>query len=196
MKRATITALTVASGVLLASAVHAGTPSAQMLANTCAGCHGPNGISNGPAIPNLASISRDYFIDAMKAYAANERAASIMGRIARGYSDNEIKSMAGYFSALKFTSAKQKFNAAQAKKGSKLHKKYCEKCHEDGGRSSEDDAGILAGQWKPYLKYTMQDFLAGKRAMPKKMKKRVDKMVKEKGKNSLAIVNEFYASQK
>ncbi len=187
--------LTIAFGMFVTSFANAETPSAQMLSNTCVGCHGAGGISNGPAIPSIAGSSESYFVDVMTEYAKDERASTIMGRIARGYTDDEIKTMGGYFSKQKIVGAKQEFDAEKAKKGKKLHKKYCEKCHEDGGTSAEDDSGILAGQWKPYLEYTMADFHAGTRNMPKKMKKKVKKMIKKKGKDAESILNEYYASQ-
>jgi len=180
---------------LFASYAQAETPSAEMLANTCVGCHGPKGVSQGPATPSIASFSKDYIIDAMNEYAKNERASTIMGRIARGYSEKEIELLASYFPKQKLVSAKQKVDSKKAKQGAALHKKYCEKCHEDNGRSAEDDAGVLAGQWKPYLTYTMHDFLSGNREMTKKMKGRVNKMIKAKGKKSLSALNEFYANQ-
>ena len=45
-------------------------PSAAAMANTCAGCHGTNGQSVGPASPNLAGMSAAYFIDSMNAFKA------------------------------------------------------------------------------------------------------------------------------
>ena len=87
----------------------------------------------------------------------------------------QVKAIAEFFSKQKFVQAKdQEFDAKLAKKGAKLHDKYCEKCHADGGTSSEDDAGILAGQWVPYLRYTLADMQVGKSHVPKKMKKKLN----------------------
>lgn len=172
-----------------------GIPSATMLANTCAGCHGTNGSSAGPASPTIAGISMDYFIETMEAYQSGERPSTIMGRIAKGYSEKEIELMANYFSKQPFVRQPQEYDAKQAKLGKKLHKKYCEKCHEDGGRSSEDDAGILAGQWQAYLRFNLQDFTSGKRPMEKKMKKRLDKVAKAHGQTGIDALINYYASQ-
>ena len=132
---------------------------AAMLANACAACHGPQGSSQGPATPSIAGISVEYFIDAMEAFKEDERPATVMNRIARGYSEQQIELMAKYFSSKPMIVTAQPFDSALAKKGAALHKTHCEKCHEDGGRSSDDDAGILAGQKTPYLRYTMQDII-------------------------------------
>ncbi len=188
--------LLIAGSVALAAPVFAQTPSAAMLGNTCAGCHGTNGNSNGPATPTIAGISSEYFIDAMNEYKSGERPSTIMSRIAKGYTEEEIKAMAGFFAKQKMQRKDQKVDAAMAKKGMKMHEKYCEKCHEDGGRSSEDDAGILAGQWTPYLRYTMKDFLDGKREMPKKMKKKVEQLKARGGDGAFDALMHFYGSQK
>ncbi len=169
--------------------------SAQMLAAQCDGCHGPNGASAGPAIPNIGGISKDYMIEVMKGFKAGEVPATIMGRIAKGYTDDEIAKLAEHYAKLKWVPAKQPFDAKLAKEGAKLHDKYCEKCHEDGGRKAEEDAAILAGQWVPYLQFTMADFLSGRREMTKKMKKKVNKLIKAKGEKGLHAIVHFYASQ-
>lgn len=187
--------LLIAGSVALVAPAFAETPSAAMLGNTCAGCHGTNGNSHGPATPTIAGISSEYFIDAMNAYKNGERPSTIMTRIAKGYTEEEIKAMAGFFSKQKMNRPAQQVDAAMAKKGMKMHEKYCEKCHEDGGRSSEDDAGMLAGQWTPYLHYTMKDFLDGKREMPKKMKKKVEDLKARGGDAAFDALMQFYASQ-
>lgn len=189
-----IQGIVLAGGVALTGVAFAETPSASMLANSCAGCHGTNGSSVGPASPTIAGISVDYFIETMDAYKSGTRPSTIMTRIAKGYTEEEVKLMAKFFAKQPFVRQPQKHDPALAKKGAKLHKKYCEKCHEDGGRSSEDDAGILAGQWLPYVRYTMEDFTSGNRKMMKKMKKKMDKMDKDVGKEGVEQLMHYYGS--
>jgi len=142
-------------------------------------------------------MSTEYFMEAMEEYKSGVRPSTIMGRIAKGYSEEEFQLMAGYFSKQVFNRDKdQKIDAKMAERGAKLHKKYCEKCHEDGGRSSEDDAGILAGQWMPYLQYTMTDYLSGNREMTKKMKKRVNELKEKKGDKGFEELFHYYGSLK
>lgn len=181
--------------VVFSNTIIAATPSASMLANTCAGCHGTNGSSVGPASPTIAGISHDYFIETMEAYKSGERPSTIMTRIAKGYTEEEIKLMAGFFSKQKFIRQSQRFDDKKARTGKKLHKKYCEKCHEEGGRSAEDDAGILAGQWIPYLRFTMEDFNNGSRSMEKKMKKKMKALNKSHGTKGVDALIHYYASQ-
>ncbi|WP_455199328.1 c-type cytochrome [Kaarinaea lacus] len=170
------------------------TPSMTMLAYTCAGCHGVNGSSIGPATPTIAGMSRDFFIETMEAYQSGERPSTIMSRIAKGYTKKEVELLADYFSKQSFVRKAQKFDDKKAVFGKKLHKKYCEKCHEDEGRSAEDDAGILAGQWEPFLRFTMKDFTSGKRPMEKKMKKRMTKLDEAHGEAGVDALIHYYAS--
>jgi len=189
--------LIVLGGLSVSGNSLAGTASALDLANTCAGCHGIDGNSNGPAIPTLAGASAEYFTESMLNYQDPEgRASTIMSRIAKGYSEDEIKLMANYFAKQEMVRQQQVFDPKSAKAGAKLHKKYCEKCHEDGGRSAEDDSGVMAGQWMEYLTFTMVDFRNGDREMTKKMKKKVQKLEKEKGGEAFKQLINYYGSQK
>lgn len=166
-----------------------------MLAYTCAGCHAPDGASVGPATPVIAGISKDYFIELMEGFAKGDVPSTIMGRIAQGYTKEEVVQMADFFGSKPFVKAKQDFDKSLVKKGAKLHDKYCEKCHAEGGTLAEDDSGILAGQWTPYLKWSMDDFIAGHREMTKKMKKKVTKMREKEGDKGFTALLNYYASQ-
>ena len=198
MKRSTLlqTAL-LACGLSFSATSFAGASGA-MLGNTCAGCHGTNGVSNGPASPSLAGLDYDYMVDAMKQFKAGERRSTIMTRIAKGYNDEEIEAMSKFFADKKYVMASQESDATAAKRGKKLHQKYCKNCHGDTGVSEDkdDDSGMLAGQWKPYLNYTFADYQAGEREMGKKMKKKFKSLHKKAGDKGVADLLEFYASQK
>lgn len=197
MKRATAVKTALAASILaLSASVYAGGPSAEMLANTCAGCHGTNGVSVGPATPSIAGISQAYFNDAMKAYKEGTRPSTIMTRIAKGYTEEEITAMAGFFAKQKFVASTQQHDSAKAADGKKLHDKFCEKCHANGGSSSEDDAGILYGQWAPYLKFTFEDFHSGKREMEKKMAKKMEELKEKEGDAGMDKLVNYYSSAK
>ena len=188
-------AIGVSSGAIAADAKLMSGASDAMLANTCAGCHGTNGASAGPASPTIAGLSNDYFVELMQGFASGEIKSTIMGRIAQGYSEDEIKQLARFYVSKPFVKAKQKFDASMVDKGAKLHDKYCEKCHAEGGQSAEDDAGVLAGQWTPYLQYQFADFKAGDRTAPKKMRKQMKKMTSKEGDAGLKALISYYASQ-
>ncbi|MDH3279898.1 MAG: hypothetical protein OEQ39_17780 [Gammaproteobacteria bacterium] len=67
-----------------------------MLSVSCAGCHGPDGNSPG-SIPGIAGKSASFIESAMKAFRSGGRDSTVMGRHAKGYTDEEIKLIAQYF---------------------------------------------------------------------------------------------------
>ena len=169
----------------------------EMLAGTCMGCHGTDGASAGPASPSIGGLHPEYFVSVMKSYQEGTAYSTVMGRIAKGYSEDEIKLLAEFYAAKPWVPAKQKFDEKLADAGKKIHDKWCEKCHADGGKVvADEEYQVIAGQWTPYLKYTMDDFKAGTREMPKKMKEKFDGMIKKEGDKGLDALYAFYASQK
>jgi cytochrome subunit of sulfide dehydrogenase len=189
VRRASCGALVIAAG-LYGVPAPAASASGAMLAAACAGCHGRDGVSHGPATPSIAGLSKEYFRDTMQAFKYGMRRGTIMERIAKGYTDDEIKALAGYFSLQTFVAQPQKHDATKAARGRKLHDDSCEKCHENRGRDSED-GGILAGQWAPYLRYQLEDFLAGVNRQPHKMQVKLEALSAD---DIDALLN-FYASQ-
>jgi len=66
----------------------------------CANCHGSEGRTvENSAVPPLAGLSREYFIQQMQAYKDGSRKATVMHQISKGFSDAQITSFADYFSA-------------------------------------------------------------------------------------------------
>jgi len=170
--------------------------SARMLSETCAGCHGTDGQSVGPASPTIAGMNAEYFVEIMKGFSSGEIYSTIMGRLAKGYTDEEIALMAGFFAGKKFEPAKQDVDKTLAATGAKLHEKYCDKCHAEGGKVLEDEEYyILAGQWTPYLTFAMEDFLAERRPMAKKMATEIKKLMKKEADEGIKALLQYYASQ-
>jgi sulfide dehydrogenase cytochrome subunit len=73
---------------------------APLIAQACAGCHGQLGKGQN-GTPVLAGYEKDNFGRVWDEFRNNQRpAATIMPRIARGYTDVEITTLADYFSSL------------------------------------------------------------------------------------------------
>jgi len=169
---------------------------ARTLAMTCAGCHGTNGSSVGPAAPTIGGMHPEYFVDIMAGFAEDEIYSTVMGRIARGYTAAEIELMAGYFHEMPFVPADQAFDADLVATGQRLHEEYCEKCHMEGGTPVEgEEYYITGGQWIPYLKNAMADFRQDRRPIERKMKRKLEEMLERDGEESLDALYAFYASQ-
>jgi sulfide dehydrogenase cytochrome subunit len=87
-----------AIGLLAAHQVRADEISrATLLSVSCAGCHGTDGKSPG-SIPTIGGKSSDFIATALRQFSSGERAGTVMGRHASGYTDEEIQLIADYFS--------------------------------------------------------------------------------------------------
>ena len=179
---------------------------ASVLADTCNACHGPDGSTYGPATPSIAGVNADYLIDTMNAYKTKARQSTIMGRIARGYTDEEIKIISNYFAKQKLVrQVSQKTDGMLADKGQELTRKYCEGCHEKDGYSGVDYPS-LAGQPLPYLTYQISDFYSGARNIDnnpsmsskekKKKKRNLADLKDAEGQKGIDAVINFYGSRK
>lgn len=191
MKRKLMKFALLAGGLVASASTWAtGPTAAAMLSNTCGGCHGTNGASAGPSMPIIGGQAPGYIEETMKKFKSGERPSSIMGRLAKAYSDDDFKAMDQFFTEKKFIRNKQVTDAAKVAHGKKLHEDNCKKCHLEGGRESEE-GGILAGQWKEYLQINMNDFHAKTRPMPKKMAEKFEGLSKDE----LDALANYYASQ-
>lgn len=68
----------------------------EMLANPCISCHGPDQKSAG-SIPALVGMKQEDIAAALKQFKSGERTGTVMNRIAKGYSDEDIEALARYF---------------------------------------------------------------------------------------------------
>ena len=74
------------------------TSAAPLAAYACGGCHGVGAKGEG-AVVALAGRPKQELVAAMAAFRSNERPGTIMGRIARGYTEAEIEAIAAHLSA-------------------------------------------------------------------------------------------------
>lgn len=74
---------------------------ARSLAATCFTCHGSDGRSVGGIPPGLAGRDKAELIQTMKDFQSGKRPATIMHQQAKGYTDEELEVIAGYFAGVK-----------------------------------------------------------------------------------------------
>jgi sulfide dehydrogenase cytochrome subunit len=167
--------------------------SGAMLANPCAGCHGTYGHSAGELMPSIGGMEKRYISKAMIDFRSGARPSTIMGRIAKGYSEQEIAAIASFLSQKGWRPAPQKVNSKLAGEGQAIHEQQCESCHADGGRGGRPDVPRLAGQWQPYLYIQLRDMhdISFEGVQPLEMRKRVQKLSQEE----LEALSQYYASQ-
>lgn len=176
------------------------------LEETCTSCHGKDGASTESDVPSIGGMSSGYIEYNMSAYKKKERPCpeakikagpnkgkkTDMCEVTKDLSDSEIGQLSKFYAGKKFFRANQSFDPELAKKGKAIHQQNCEKCHANDGSEAKDDAGILAGQWTPYLRKTFQEYSSGKRHMEQKMKPKIQKLDND---GFEALLN-YYASFK
>ena len=100
MRHFAISAAFLAVSLTAAPAQEADPARGAELAGACAACHGADGVSVAPDIPNLAAQKAAYIVDQLEAFRAGERSSPFMNPIASRLTDADIADLAAHFSAL------------------------------------------------------------------------------------------------
>lgn len=75
----------------------AGAAAVPPLVAACSGCHAANG--GDPRLPRLAGRNAGEIVAAMKAFRGGGRPATVMDRIAKGFTEDEIAVIAAWYAA-------------------------------------------------------------------------------------------------
>jgi len=166
---------------------------ADILAGTCAGCHGYRGVSEGPGLPSIAGLDRRFLQKVMEEFRSGERPSSIMGRLAKGYDGAQTDTLARYFSAQPWGNANVAADPARVEEGRRLHVEACEDCHEQEGRYQDLEVPRIAGQWPDYLYYQLRAQRDPKEKMlqPNRMRRAVERLTDDQ----IRALSEFYGSR-
>lgn len=73
-------------------------PSIEALSFNCYTCHGPDG-SSPAAMPSLQGKHADYLLRRLLEFKRGKGHPTVMDRIARGYTDEELAAVAAYLAA-------------------------------------------------------------------------------------------------
>lgn len=128
-------------------------------AAVCALCHGNNGNSLNPDIPNLAGQNPTYLLEQMRQFSVGERRYEFMEGLIKALKPEDKIGIAVFF-ANQEVQTKPAANAALADKGKAYYAKNCLACHGEQGRGSEGFARI-AGQQPGYLTLTLKRYRDG-----------------------------------
>jgi cytochrome c553 len=69
-------------------------------AAACSGCHAASAKVDTP-VPRIAGASEAAIVKAMQEFRSGKRPATVMDRIAKGFSDEEVQAIAKWYSAQK-----------------------------------------------------------------------------------------------
>lgn len=132
-------------------------PGKELLGN-CIKCHGEDGIGTSPASPSIAGQDAQYMLKALKEYKDNTRDDDVMSPRAKKLSEDELKSLVAYFSAL---APKAPLVIAPLTTMQWVEK--CDHCHGNAGNSVRPNVPALAGQRIDYLEAVMKAYRTGER---------------------------------
>ncbi len=103
MKAVSVVAVVVAASALAAATAVAAQETKALrtraLASTCAHCHGTDGAAVGAGGIRLAGQPKEQLLRLLIAFRNGERPATLMPQIAKGYSEEQLAEIAGYFAA-------------------------------------------------------------------------------------------------
>lgn len=147
---------------------------AQDIMETCAGCHGRNGLGGKDGeYPRIAGLKERYIAKQLRAFKARERINIPMYPYAteRELPPDDVRDIARLLSEM---SSRDDLLAAPAAfkiprveggdvdRGAELYEDECSDCHGEEGWG-DDDAPQLAGQHTNYLRRQIAQFRAGRR---------------------------------
>jgi len=123
----------------------------------CGHCHGVDGNSLKPDIPNLASQNTAYIVEQIGKFANGQRKNFVMQTLANNFTFKDKVNLALYFNSQKVKPTK--VDPELAAKGQVIYKNVCFRCHGDDGKGEEGYAR-LAGQKTEYVMMTLKRFRA------------------------------------
>jgi cytochrome c553 len=91
-----------AAGVLCAAAfgAQAQVNQIKVWAAACANCHGTNGRAE-PGMESLAGKDKDEMLQKLMDFKSGRKPATIMHQLSKGYTDEQLAQITGYFAAQK-----------------------------------------------------------------------------------------------
>lgn len=146
------------------TAFGAGDPSeGKQKAESCGGCHGPDGNGAAPIFPKLAGQHATYLTKQLHDFKTERRPEPTMTAMALALSDDDMADIGAYYAG----QAVQVESATENELGKTIYRAgepdrgipACTGCHGPEGRGNEP-AGFpaLRGQYAAYLSKTLHDF--------------------------------------
>jgi cytochrome c553 len=149
----------------LSPVVYAAPPDAaagKVKAQTCFACHGEDGISISPEIPNLAAQPPLSITYQLIQFRGQQRKGGAMEALAAPLSDQDMRDIAAYFASLPAPPAKSG-HADQIAKGQQISStQYCKSCH-GSQLQGQKHIARLAGQSQEYLITQLKNIRSGAR---------------------------------
>ena len=147
-----------ANGCVSAADVSAG----RALAESCAACHGADGISQMELTPSLAGQPDEFVQWQLVYFRSGLRKSDVMSPIAEALSNQDIRDLGAYYASLPPPQPTMAADAF-AQSGEQIALQHrCRSCHSDDYNGFRA-AGRLSGQREDVMVKALHDFKSGKR---------------------------------
>lgn len=118
----------------------------------CANCHGEDGNSKIPEVPNLAGQTPAYLLEQIRKFGTGERKNAFMQGLIKVLKEDERLQIAVSYADAKVVAGHG--NPALASRGQGLYTRLCAQCHGEQAHGN-DIVPRLAGQQVPYLQASL-----------------------------------------
>jgi cytochrome c553 len=125
----------------------------------CANCHGDNGNSAKPEVPNLAGQNTAYLLEQLRQFGDGRRRNEFMQSMIKAMSSDE-KLGAALFYASQPVTPRPTTRPDLLAQGGDIYQKNCFRCHGTQGMGNEKIARI-AGQQPEYLMLSIRRYRSG-----------------------------------
>ncbi len=147
---------------------HGNAVKGKVLAQSCTGCHGEQGLSAMPETPSLAGQLATYTYKQLRDYANNLRSNPTMSAMVQGLNAQDSADLAVWFSTLPASLGATSNPTPNAEKlvqqgDGKRIIPPCAVCHGANGQGEKMDIPALTGQRGDYLIKTLLDYKSGQR---------------------------------
>jgi sulfide dehydrogenase cytochrome subunit len=168
----------------------------------CKLCHGESGPSPFAGVPTIHGLPEFVIANALEDFRNGLRPCRksecsrrgscpdmSMCDVVRPLGHEEVEALAGWFSRQPFADHRDGYDPDLADRGRKLHESQCEICHTRYGADPVDEASMLRGQRKAYLRTALEDFRQGRRSVLPAM----DAKLRALTESDLDALAEFYS---
>lgn len=121
----------------------------------CSNCHGEDGNSTRPDIPNLASQNPSYMVEQFQHFQTGVRKDFVMQTLAKQFSVQDKINISIYFSSKRLK--RIKVDESKAAAAENIYQTICVRCHGPDGRGETGYARV-AGQKPAYVIKTLKRF--------------------------------------
>ena len=121
----------------------------------CNYCHGEDGNSKKPDVPNLAGQNPIYLIEQIDRFARGQRKNFVMNSLAKEFSLEDKANLAVFYSSMPVRQVAYDRNLVLT--GKNIYQGLCSNCHGERGIGEADYARI-AGQQPRYVSMTLKRF--------------------------------------